>query len=92
MLQIIFSKIKSFLKIIYLIIVTLPRDLKGLLIMRKIESKIDEYEKSEQTVPKLFYKMFKKHPKKPCFIFDNTVWSFEDVCKKDFYNYKKTFI
>jgi solute carrier family 27 fatty acid transporter 1/4 len=79
MLQRLLSAVKSVFQIIYLIIVTLPRDIKGLLIMRRIETKLDDYEKSEQTIPKLFYRLYKKHPNKPCFIFDNTIWTFNDV-------------
>ena len=79
MLQRLFSAVKSVFQIIYLIIVTLPRDIKGLSIMRRIENKLDDYAKREQTIPKIFYKLFKKHPNKPCFIFDNTIWTFHDV-------------
>lgn len=79
MLQRLFSAVKSVFQIIYLVIVTLPRDIKGLLIMRRIETKLDDYERSEQTIPKLFSRLHKKHPNKPCFIFENTIWTFNDV-------------
>jgi hypothetical protein len=79
MLQNIFETIKSFFKIIYSIIVTLPRDLKGLHVMTTIESKLNKYDNEHETVPKLFFKVYKKNPSKSCFIFDNSVWTFEDV-------------
>ena len=79
MLATIYSAIKAFFRTIYLVIVTLPRDLKGLFIMRRIESKLDDHEKKEHTIPKLFYKQFKRDPKKSCIIFEGKTWTFEDV-------------
>lgn len=58
---------------------TLPRDLKGVYVITKIESTQQKYDKERKTVPKLFFENVKKTPNKPCLIFENITWTFQDV-------------
>jgi hypothetical protein len=74
--------IKSFLKLIYYFLITLPRDLKGLILMHTVESKFHKYEVEGVTTPMLFERLVKKQPKKPCIIFDDEIWTFQDVSDK----------
>uniref|UniRef100_A0A146LKS9 Very long-chain fatty acid transport protein n=1 Tax=Lygus hesperus TaxID=30085 RepID=A0A146LKS9_LYGHE len=66
-------------KRIYCTIVTLPRDLTftyhGLQFMVKL--KYWEYKKL--TPPKIFLEFVKRHPDKPAFIHEETVWTFKQV-------------
>ncbi|XP_044265239.1 long-chain fatty acid transport protein 4-like [Tribolium madens] len=39
------------------------------------------YEKTQQTVAKIFTKLASKHPQKVAFYFENEIWTFEDVDK-----------
>ena len=67
------------IKLIIISIKTLPRDLKGLALRRKIDKKTKEWQLEQLTVAKQFRKNVKKHPNKAAIIFENRIWTFQDV-------------
>lgn len=78
-LAVVLKIIHLFFKVFYLTIKTLPRDLKGLALRRKIDKKTKEWQLEQLTVAKQFRKNVKKHPNKAAIIFENRIWTFQDV-------------
>jgi solute carrier family 27 fatty acid transporter 1/4 len=74
-----FSSIVKIFKYILYIILTIPRDIKGLRMIRKVKGKIKHYEDLGYSVTDIFQVWAKKQPTKACFIFEDTVWTFQDV-------------
>ncbi|KAK6194722.1 hypothetical protein SNE40_000300 [Patella caerulea] len=62
-----------------IVIKTLPRDFRGLLFLIKVTVLIRYYIRQKYTLAKIFGKHVQKYPKKPCFIFEDVVWTFQDV-------------
>lgn len=73
------SVIFKYLKILYYIILTLPRDLAGLAILFKIKRKEKYYDSTNLGVPDVFGEWVKTQPEKACIIFNDTTWTFRDV-------------
>jgi hypothetical protein len=69
----------SAIKLIYNALITLPRDIKGLIMLHYVEWQFRKNEKDGSSTPKMFEKLVKKHPNKACIIFEETVWSYQDV-------------
>ncbi len=67
------------LRLIYLSIKTLPRDVKGFLIRTKLEKTVQKMEDEGSTVAKQFRKIVNKHPNKAAIIFEKIIWTFQDV-------------
>jgi hypothetical protein len=67
------------LKLIFISIQTLPRDLKGFKLRRKIDKITQEWQEKSLTVAKQFRNNVKKHPNKAAIIFENVTWTFKDV-------------
>jgi solute carrier family 27 fatty acid transporter 1/4 len=68
----------------------LVRDLIGAKKLFTIKLKIRQFEKSNSTIPEKFIKFVNKHPNKACIIFDDQIWTFQQV-KMFFNNLKKNF-
>jgi hypothetical protein len=85
--------IYRFFKILYCILLTLPRDLRGFFILRKIKSKVKYYGDCNKCMPDVFMEWVKKQPKKACIIdaTRNATWTFQDVMfiKKEHCLFKK---
>lgn len=73
------SKILKFLKFVFYIILSLPRDIRAFFAVKHIKQKANLIEKYDYSVSDVFTKWVKKHPKKVCLVFDNTKWTFQDV-------------
>jgi hypothetical protein len=57
----------------------LARDLMGVIKLLKIKRKLRQFEKSNSSVPEVFRKLVAKQPNKPCAIFDDQIWTFQQV-------------
>ena len=55
------------------------RDLSGLCTLAKVETKMHLIEKKQLLVPDLFRKLVKFQPNKPCIVFNDEVWTFQDM-------------
>ena len=78
----IFYNLIFIIKLIYLTIKTLPRDLKGLALRSKLNKVTQLNEKNALTVAKQFRINALKHPNKAAIIFENKTWTFQDVINK----------
>ena len=63
------------------VLVTLPRDIRALLLVKKLERHMDYCEAHNLSVPDFFRSVAKKRPNKPAFIFNEQVWTFQMVKK-----------
>ncbi|KAJ8679470.1 hypothetical protein QAD02_015257 [Eretmocerus hayati] len=66
---------------IYIILRTLPRDVKFLYRYVNADRETRHYVKNNSTVMKLFRKRAQSHPSKPCFIFEDHTWTNDDMEK-----------
>ena len=82
MIFIIFGYLAIFIKIILHSLKTIPRDLKGLGLRRRIDGLTQSWEKNALTVAKQFRINALKHPNKAAIIFENKTWTFQDVINK----------
>jgi len=74
-----FSRFVHFLKIIYSIIVTFRRDVRGIITYFTILRKSKQVDKKDYCVADVFGQWVKKQPQKPCIIFNDKTWTFLDV-------------
>lgn len=65
-----FSGIKSFFYAIY-------RDICGILLLVQVEFKLGQIERKQLILSDIYRKLAKKHPSKPCIIFNDDQWSYE---------------
>lgn len=63
----------------YVVLKTLPRDAKALTILITLQLKVRAHTRAKTTVAKLFQEHTKKYPQKPCFLFEDQTWTFQDV-------------
>ena len=73
------SFITGFVNVLYSVLITLPRDLLGLYILIRIESKIKYNDVSRGTVGDVFRRNVKKHPHKACLVYEDQVWTFQQL-------------
>lgn len=64
---------------IYIIIKVLPRDLRFLYRMHSMLRATHQFCKENTSVVSAFRKKLHEHPKKPCFYFEDKVWTYEDI-------------
>ncbi|KAK9510027.1 hypothetical protein O3M35_004900 [Rhynocoris fuscipes] len=64
---------------IYVIIKTLPRDLRFIYRMSQLVSRTRKYERANMTVVSAFRKQLAATPHKPIYLFGDSVWTMEDV-------------
>ncbi|KAI1287437.1 Long-chain fatty acid transport protein 4 [Halotydeus destructor] len=67
-----------------LVMRTLGRDLTGLSVLIRVKLLLRKYKKQDASVASLFRKNVKKHPLKPLFLYEDQVWTFQDI--EDFSN------
>ncbi|XP_060078888.1 long-chain fatty acid transport protein 1-like [Ylistrum balloti] len=63
----------------WVVINTLPRDLRGLSVLLKTKFIIRDHLRSGTTIAKLFTKSANKYPNKACILFEDEVWTFQEV-------------
>ncbi|KAG5896525.1 hypothetical protein JTB14_020498 [Gonioctena quinquepunctata] len=63
----------------YVALRTLPRDIRALLKYIKLLIQIRRFSKQNVTLADLFQQNVKKHPNKPCILFEDQVWTFAQV-------------
>lgn len=68
------------------------RDILAIYLVLKVETKISRYIKKDIVLADIFRKLVKKHPNKPCIIFNKQIWTFQDVIFKKYSNNKKMFM
>lgn len=91
------TTIAYILKFIYHVIITLPRDLRGVITLSKIKKKTKYYDDHNTSVPDIVGSWAKKQAKKECIVFNDEIWTFQDVSTCFFLtlykiNNKKVFI
>ena len=67
------------LKYILCVIITLPRDFRALITLSKIKRKTKNYDDKKVSVIDVFGKWVKKQPNKDCIVYDDKIWTFQDV-------------
>ncbi len=73
------ERLKAIIKLLYYAVITLPRDLYGLFMLKYVEAKFRKNEKENKSTAILFERLVKKHPEKPCIIFEDNIWSYQKV-------------
>ncbi|XP_022239313.1 long-chain fatty acid transport protein 4-like isoform X2 [Limulus polyphemus] len=71
-----FQAIINFFRLIFN---TSGRDLRALYRYIRCKRFLAKCERNNLTVPSLFQVNVRKHPYKPCFLYENQVWTFQDV-------------
>lgn len=66
---------------LYVMIKILPRDIRFLYRAITAEKEIKKHDRNNVTVPTIFMKRMKRNPQKPCFFFEDQIWTFSDVNK-----------
>ena len=74
-----FYTIFKILRLIVSFLITLPRDLRGLLMLTKLKKKSENYDRTNNNVADVFTEWVRKQPNKPCIIFKEQTWTFKDV-------------
>jgi len=72
-------KIYLLLKYIVCVLLTLPRDVRALIVLSKIKRKTTNYDRKKTSVIDIFTQWVKKQPNKECIVYDDQVWTFQDV-------------
>ncbi|XP_012936186.1 long-chain fatty acid transport protein 4 [Aplysia californica] len=68
-------------KFMRIVVLTLPRDLRGLRNLVTVLRLTNKYQKGKITVSQIFDETAEKYPKKPCVLFHDEVWTFEEIQK-----------
>ncbi|KAL4715142.1 hypothetical protein ACJJTC_012189 [Scirpophaga incertulas] len=63
----------------YVAIKTTPRDLRALLSYIQILWMARKFAKMDWTLPDIFHAVVQRHPDKPCFMYQDEVWTFKEV-------------
>ncbi|XP_059059383.1 long-chain fatty acid transport protein 4-like [Achroia grisella] len=63
----------------YVALLTTKRDLRALVAYANILWKTRLFSKRNWTIPDIFHDVVQKHPNKPCFLFQDEVWTFQEV-------------
>ncbi|KAI5635963.1 AMP-binding enzyme domain-containing protein [Phthorimaea operculella] len=66
-------------RLLYVWIKTTPRDLYALSCYIRILWTTKKYSRKNWAIPDVFHETVQKHPKKPCFLFQDEVWTFQEV-------------
>jgi hypothetical protein len=77
--SIFFARLVHIFKIIYGIIVTFRRDVRGIFTYFRILNKSKHVDKKNYCVADVVGQWVKKQPQKPCIIFNEKTWTFLDV-------------
>ncbi|CAK1603335.1 unnamed protein product [Parnassius mnemosyne] len=63
----------------YVALMTAPRDIRALICYFKILILTWQLTRKNWTLPDIFHYVVKRHPTKPCFLFQDEVWTFQEV-------------
>ncbi|CAG5056666.1 unnamed protein product [Parnassius apollo] len=63
----------------YVAVMTAPRDIRALICYFKILILTWQLTRKNWTLPDIFHYVVKRHPTKPCFLFQDEVWTFQEV-------------
>ncbi|KAL0849046.1 hypothetical protein ABMA28_013409 [Loxostege sticticalis] len=63
----------------YVAVKTTPRDLRALISYIQILWTARKFAKRNWTLPDIFHDVVQRHPDKPCFMFQDEVWTFKEV-------------
>ncbi|XP_038222804.1 long-chain fatty acid transport protein 4-like [Zerene cesonia] len=63
----------------YIALVTTPRDLRALRCYLRVLWLAKKCQRNNSTLPDLFHEVVQRHPEKPCFLFQDEVWTFKEV-------------
>jgi solute carrier family 27 fatty acid transporter 1/4 len=74
-----FSKLYETLKFIFYMLLTLPRDIRGLRRLLKIQRRLRQYELNQTTVGDVFQQWVRRQPNKACYIYEDKAWTYKDV-------------
>ena len=73
------EKIFRFLKFLFYSILTLRRDVTGLYKLAKVKKRITAMDRYPVSVSHVFKDWVKKQPKKQCIIYEEQIWTFQDM-------------
>ncbi|CAB3249824.1 unnamed protein product [Arctia plantaginis] len=63
----------------YVALMTAPRDLRALVSYVKILWITKKFARKNLSIPDIFHEVVNRHPDKPCFLFQDEVWTFKEV-------------
>ncbi|XP_063838759.1 long-chain fatty acid transport protein 4-like [Ostrinia nubilalis] len=63
----------------YVALKTTPRDLRALISYLQILWTARKFSNKNWTLPDIFHDVVQKHPDKPCFMFQDEIWTFKEV-------------
>lgn len=78
------SALGRFVSIVVNICSALYRDLIGIYYVLTVENKIKRITKKQEVLADLFAKLVRTQPNKPCIIFQDQTWTFQDVSGEKF--------
>lgn len=61
------------------------RELHAFSMILNVKKKLDTFKKRNDTTADVFMRHVLKHPNKPCIIFNEQIWTFQDVCLFTFF-------
>jgi hypothetical protein len=73
------NAILALLKFLYCFIVTFPRDLGIVKTIITLKLKVRHIDNNTPTVADVFHTWVKKQPNKPCIVYYDKIWTFQDV-------------
>ena len=73
------GKIYKLIEVIWNILLAFYRDIFGIIAFAKLEKLIKKNTSENQTVYKIFRENVRIHPNKECIIYNDQVWTFQDV-------------
>lgn len=69
----------NFFKYIFYIILTLPRDIRAAIMVSRLKRQSKVVDRKNYTVSDYYQRWLKKQPNKPCLVFEDQKWTFQDV-------------
>ncbi|XP_038207616.1 long-chain fatty acid transport protein 4-like isoform X1 [Zerene cesonia] len=66
-------------RFLYVVVKTAPRDISALYCYIKILRLANKFTKTDWSMPDIFHDVVKRHPNKACFLFEDEIWTFQQV-------------
>ena len=73
------TEIYHLIRIVVFTILTLPRDISGAIIFKKIKTKLRYIDTQNISVSDYYLQWVSKQPNKPLILYNDIVWTFKDV-------------
>ena len=80
------SVLVTFVQFFNDLLAAIYRDIKGILLVIKLESKLKTLDKEDTVLADLFRKLVRKHPDKTCISYYDQKWTYQDVIIYTFIN------